>query len=191
MPAQPRQPHLVNRPDGEPHETDPVSAAPPDDSGISTDRLVLRHWSAEDIAAVVSGDRRDGWAHDFPAEGDQIIAGILEEQADGPTRNGHRLVIEQESGEVVGSIGLFWPPTDGAVELGYGIVASRRGRGYASEATRALAESALDTPGVRTVFADVELSNPASVRVLEKAGWSLWRRDEGTARYGRGDATTT
>jgi hypothetical protein len=66
---------------------------------------------------------------------------------------------------VVGSIGLFWPPDDGAIEIGYGIVASRRGRGYAAEATRALTAYALTAPGVDTVFATVELSNPASVSV--------------------------
>jgi RimJ/RimL family protein N-acetyltransferase len=85
----------------------------------------------------------------------------------------------------VGSVGLFWPPTDGAVEIGYGIVGSRRGRGYAAEATRALAEFALGAPGVRTVYANVELSNPASVRVLHKAGFrqAPGPAEEATARY--------
>jgi [ribosomal protein S5]-alanine N-acetyltransferase len=64
-------------------------------------------------------------------------------------------------------------------------VASRRGRGYAPEATRALTRFAFTAHGVHAVFARVELSNPPSVRVLEKAGFQRWgRRPEGdTARY--------
>ncbi|WP_420714336.1 GNAT family N-acetyltransferase [Streptomyces sp. NRRL WC-3744] len=55
------------------------------------------------------------------------------------------------SSRSVGSVGLFWPPSRGTVEIGYGVVASRRGRGYATEATRAL------------------LSDPASIRPGEGA----------------------
>ncbi|MEU5940421.1 GNAT family N-acetyltransferase [Micromonospora sp. NPDC047548] len=74
-------------------------------------------------------------------------------------------------------MGLFWPPADGAVEFGYGVVLSRRGRGYATEAARAIVAFALTAPGVREVRADVEPANRASVRVLEKAG--LHRRRTG------------
>ncbi len=85
----------------------------------------------------------------------------------------------------MGSIGLFWPPPADAVEIGYGIVASRRALGYASEATRALAEHAFTAPGIRVVYADVEMANPASVRVLEKAGFESWPvgTEPGTLRY--------
>jgi ribosomal-protein-alanine N-acetyltransferase len=98
---------------------------------------------------------------------------------------GHRLIVERESGLVVGSLGLFWPPTDGEVELGYGVVPSRRGRGYASEATRALALHASTAPEVKAVFANVESANPASVRVLEKAGFvrTGFDAEKGTSRY--------
>ncbi len=51
---------------------------------------------------------------------------------------------------------------------------SRRGRGYASEAIRARSEFALTGPRVHTVPAAVESSNPASIRVLEKAGFQRW-----------------
>ncbi|MBB4917112.1 GNAT family N-acetyltransferase [Streptosporangium saharense] len=134
---------------------------------LTTGRLTLRPWAPHEITAVLDGDRLAHWAPDFPAEGDHVIAGLLANQADG---YGHRLIVERESGLVVGSIGLFWPPNEGALEIGYGVVPSRRGRGYASEATRAMVEFALGLPGVHTVHADVEPSNPASVRVLEKAG---------------------
>ncbi len=84
---------------------------------------------------------------------------------------------------MVGSISLLWPPSEGSVEFGYGVVASRRGRGYAPEAARALVAYALTLPAVTTVYADVERANPASLRVLEKAGLHRWSDDGTTARF--------
>jgi len=164
---------------------------------LTTDRLVLRPWSAEVIGAVLGGDRLAHWAEDFPAEGDRVIAGVIAAERDasnasdasgGPGQDGHRLIVERESGRTVGSISLLLPPTDGALEIGYGVVASRRGRGLASEATRALVEFALASDDVHTVYADVELSNPASVRVSEKAGLRRWSEDATTARFGVTDS---
>ena len=93
---------------------------------------------------------------------------------------------QSDSGLAVGAIGLFWPPDDGVIEVGYGVVESRRGRGYATEATRAMTAFGLTAPGVDEVFADVELANAASVRVLEKAGLRRVRGDGVTARFAAG-----
>ncbi|MFU8850027.1 GNAT family N-acetyltransferase [Micromonospora sp. SL1-18] len=139
---------------------------------LTTDRLVLRPWPAEEAAAVVAGERQPHWAADFPAEGDRMIAGLISRKPDAP--HGHRLMIERETGLVVGAIGLklplFWPPADGSVEFGYGVVPSRRCRGYTTEAARALVAFARTVPGVTEVFATVNPANVPSVRVLEKAG---------------------
>ncbi|MGV9878822.1 GNAT family N-acetyltransferase [Streptomyces sp. NPDC003006] len=160
---------------------------------LTTERLVLRAWTRGEVADVLAGRRPAHWAQDFPADGDRVIAGVIAEQiAEGPGdpgdpgdpgAHGHRLIIERESGLVVGSISLLLPPSEGSVEFGYGVVASRRGRGYASEAARALVAYALTSPDITTVHADVELSNPASVRVLEKAGLHRWSDDGRTARF--------
>ncbi|MEV0124461.1 GNAT family N-acetyltransferase [Streptomyces sp. NPDC050703] len=154
---------------------------------LATGRLVLRPWTAGEVADVLAGRRRAQWADDFPAEGDGVIAGVvaaqLAEDPAGPGAHGHRLMVERGSGAVVGSISLFWPPRGGSVEFGYGVVASRRGRGYAPEAARALVAHALALPGVTEVRAEAELANPASVRVLEKAGLHRVGSDGGTVRY--------
>ncbi|MGW2952832.1 GNAT family N-acetyltransferase [Streptomyces eurythermus] len=150
---------------------------------LTTDRLALRPWTLTEAAAVLDGTRPVHWADDFPADGDHVIAGLFEEHPAWLGTYGHRLIIERDSGLVVGSIGLFWPPSEGILEIGYGVVASRRGRGYAPEATRALTEFALTAPGVHTVCADVELSNAASVRVLEKAGFRRWTTEGDLARF--------
>lgn len=155
----------------------------PTDTDLTTDRLILRTWTTGEADAVLSGARPAHWAEDFPAEGDQVIAGLFTEHPAWLGEYGHRQIIERDSGLVVGAVGLFWPPSDGILEIGYGIVPSRRGRGYAPEATRALTEFAFTAPGVRTVYANVELSNPPSIRVLEKAGFQRWSSEENIARF--------
>ncbi|MEU5576607.1 GNAT family N-acetyltransferase [Streptomyces huasconensis] len=153
----------------------------------TTERLLLRNWSPAEVTDVLADRRSARWAEDFPAEGDRVIAGVIAGQiAEGPGdpgAHGHRLIVEQESGLVIGSISLLWPPNEGSVEFGYGVVASRRGRGYAPEAARALVAYALTLPEVTTVYADVERANPASLRVLEKAGLHRWSDDGTTARF--------
>ena len=152
-------------------------------SDLVTPRLLLRPVDAEHVAAVVTGRRLPGWASDFPSEGDQVIARMLDRDgiADGPF--GQRLVVERATGLVVGGIGLFGPPEDGRIELGYGIVESRRGRGYATEAARALVAATLAQPGITEVVAGVDPANPASVRVLETAGFTFQDQDGDEARY--------
>ncbi|NUW38612.1 GNAT family N-acetyltransferase [Nonomuraea rhodomycinica] len=140
---------------------------------LTTARLILRSWTAAEVEAVLRGERLAHWAADFPAEGDHVIAGLFAGHPAWLGPYGHRQVVERDGGLVVGSIGLFWPPSDGALELGYGIVESRRGRGYATEAVEALTAFAYAAPGVRSVHATVEPSNPPSIRVLEKAGFQL------------------
>ena len=55
--------------------------------------------------------------------------------------------------------------------MGYGIVPSRQGRGYATEAVRMMAALAWRDPAVTAVTARTESGNVASRRVLEKAGF--------------------
>ncbi|WP_280267077.1 GNAT family N-acetyltransferase [Nocardia wallacei] len=160
---------------------------PPNTADPVGDRLLLRRWTAADIDAVRGGPRRAEWAADFPADGDRVIAGLLTENPHWTGEYGHRLIVERDSGLVVGSIGLFWPPNDGALEIGYGTVPSRRGRGYASEAASLLTAFAFTDPRVRVVYANVELTNPASIRVLERAGFerSPAESGDGTERWFR------
>ena len=152
---------------------------------LHTDRLLLCPWTEAEAAAVRTGTRRPDWAPDFPAEGDGVIAGLLAEQPDWLAEYGHHLIVERAAGLVVGSIGLFWPPADGVVEIGYGVVPSRRGRRYAAEATVALTGFALASPEVRSVSAQVERANPASVRVVVAAGFECVAADGDVLRFRR------
>jgi ribosomal-protein-alanine N-acetyltransferase len=77
---------------------------------------------------------------------------------------------------LIGFAGL-WPFRDPPeLELVYGLAESHWGHGYATEAARAVIEycfAALDLPAVR---ASTDAGNTASVRVLDRLGFSFERR---------------
>ena len=150
-----------------------------------TPRLVLQPVPWDVVLDVAAGHRRGQWAADYPSEGDVVIMDLLYRAGPaawpGTERSwGHRQVIERRSGLAVGGIGFSGPPERGAVELGYGIVPSRQGRGYATEAVSAMAVLAWAHPAVTTVRAGTDPGNVASQRVLEKAGF---RRAAGAGEY--------
>lgn len=73
---------------------------------------------------------------------------------------------------VVACGGYVGPPTpEGTVELGYSVCPEWRGRGYATELTRALAMHAAGRPGVARVVAHTTAANPASIAVLHRSGF--------------------
>ncbi|WP_418983792.1 GNAT family N-acetyltransferase [Alistipes sp.] len=76
-------------------------------------------------------------------------------------------------GETIGGIGFKGAPdVFGRVEIGYGIDAPHRGKGYATEAVNGLVGWAFAQERVRCVTAQAEPDNAASLRVLCKAGFS-------------------
>jgi RimJ/RimL family protein N-acetyltransferase len=82
-----------------------------------------------------------------------------------------------EDDVVVGEIGGgFIAP--GVVEIGYAVVASCWGRGYATQAVRSMVERTRAMPEVERIIAHTPLDRPASGRVLEKAGFILAGEEE-------------
>jgi ribosomal-protein-alanine N-acetyltransferase len=84
------------------------------------------------------------------------------------------------------------PDPDGEAEIGYGIDPGYQGRGYMTEAVRAMIRWAFGERACRSVVAlGVDKANPASRRVLEKAGLNVFTESEGEISYRirRGDTT--
>jgi RimJ/RimL family protein N-acetyltransferase len=86
---------------------------------------------------------------------------------------GTRLFVAGDPPELVGWGGFKGPPADGVIELGYEIAESRRGRGLATAATRAMVAEAFADERVRLVIAHTLPEPNASNRVLEKAGFAF------------------
>jgi [ribosomal protein S5]-alanine N-acetyltransferase len=74
--------------------------------------------------------------------------------------------------QIVGEIGAkHLPDKDGAVDVGYGIAASQRRRGFAAEALQAFLVFAFQRPEVKRVKAECLVTNQGSIAVLRKLGF--------------------
>jgi RimJ/RimL family protein N-acetyltransferase len=152
---------------------------------ILTERLVLEPVRPEWAAAVVAGDLASfeglepgsGWPRGDTVDG-------LRMTLEFGTPLGWFAVLD---GAVVGDCGTHAPvDVEGDVEIGYGIAGPFRGRGLATEAVIAMTEHLLDAGGARRVLANTDAAaNPASRRVLTKAGFALDRIDGPIAWYCR------
>lgn len=87
-------------------------------------------------------------------------------------------VIEQSSREVIGYCGLFFfADVNGQpeIEVGYRLVQTKWGYGYATEATQAVRDFAFQTLGVKRLIAMIDPENEASIRVAQKLGMQYER----------------
>lgn len=144
---------------------------------VRTSRLQLHAIDvaeAERILARRAGPA-DTWADDFPFEGDVgAVGGFLRATAmhgaQGPF--GYYRVTCLADGRAIGGLGFKGQPDGGCVEIGYGLVPSARGHGYAAEAVVAILTVAAEQ-GLSRVIADTTPDNIASQRTLVRAGFRL------------------
>ena len=105
---------------------------------------------------------------------------------DGGDFSGGWFVTLAEDGRIVGDCGTFGPPDEnGSVEIGYGLAAPFRGRGYGTQAVRALVDWLLAHPDVRTVTASVEVGNEPSRRLLQSLHFTLASESDGHWHFER------
>jgi RimJ/RimL family protein N-acetyltransferase len=144
---------------------------------LHTLRLSLRPFVAADAPEVrrLAGDARiaefaTAVPHPYP-EGvaEQWIAG--HGQAARERRELNYAVTLRDSGALVGSMSLLdIAPRHARAEIGYWIGVPYWGQGYASEAAARLVAHAHEEQGLTRITAHCLARNPASARVLEKAG---------------------
>lgn len=89
----------------------------------------------------------------------------------------------KDNDEIAGDMCFKGAQTDGAVEIGYGINPGYEGKGFATEAAKALTEWAFLQQGVYFIEAETAPDNKASGRVLEKLGFALCGEGEEGPRF--------
>ena len=80
------------------------------------------------------------------------------------------LIVDNNTDRIVGSCGFKTPPTNGIVEVGYGVAPMAQGKSAATAALKHLVSMAFDA-GATAVLAEVAPDNLASIRVVQKAGF--------------------
>ncbi len=152
--------------------TTPVLAQQPERSvpALETERLVLRAPHRGDVKAMVRlvGDRRVAEnttriPHPYGVDDAERFLAAINRQ------HGEATFAITHSGDLIGICGV--EPRENSPEIGYWLGALYWGRGYATEAIRAVIDYAFATLGHDALQAGARVSNAASRRVLEKCGF--------------------
>lgn len=90
------------------------------------------------------------------------------------------MIIEKQTHTVIGDTGFKGlPDLNGAADVGYGIIAGARRKGYATEAVKGLIEWAFQQPELQIITASCEVKNTGSQQVLKALGFTLKGTHEG------------
>lgn len=139
---------------------------------LETERLVLRAPRFEDARAIaaVAGDRRIA----------EMTANLPHPYAEKDAENwianawsgpDHPFLITlKTNGAPIGATGFVMPEL-GDPEIGYWLATAHWGKGYATEAARAVVDHLFAEHGVSAVAAAARVVNPGSRRVIEKCGF--------------------
>ncbi|WP_149824718.1 GNAT family N-acetyltransferase [Streptomyces tailanensis] len=163
---------------------------------IPAERIVL-----QGIHPAAAADLAEGgtggfdWIVGGPIEGTRIGAGMVFKAYEAGVHRpewGMFALVRKEDGLAVGALGYHGAPDeDGRAEVGYDLVEGARGRGYMTEALRALAdwgrERAAERGDVRSLFAVVDKVNIPSQGVVSRAGFAKvsddWGQGEDEAQF--------
>jgi RimJ/RimL family protein N-acetyltransferase len=141
---------------------------------LTTERLVLLPQTLDSARALLAGADAglmlaDGYPH---ADTFDALRMFVEH---GSTDDDGGWFVTLTDGRVIGDCGtLGWTDQQGRVEIGYGLAAPYRAKGYGTEAVRVLADWVAAQPGVTAVTASVEVGNIASRRLLERLSFAFF-----------------
>ncbi len=141
---------------------------------LHTPRLVLRSLREEDVPRIVelAGDRCIAamtLVVPHPYLPEHALAWIAEDAKRREAGSGCVFLIEHEA-EVVGAIGLILDDSRKRASAGYWIGVPYWRRGFATEALREVLRHAFEDLGLLYIEAHHVAVNPASGRVMQKAG---------------------
>ena len=155
---------------------------------IETERLLLRLAKVSDAEAVYNNWVSDPQVSKFMRWNthtsiDETKEWLAATEARGFTDNVHDwLFVLKETGEPIGSGGVFYNSTCDALELGYCVMRPLWGKGIASEAAKAILQFATEKLGKTKIYACHAKENMASGKILEKLGF-VYTGDTSYAKF--------
>jgi [ribosomal protein S5]-alanine N-acetyltransferase len=147
--------------------------------GLTTERLrlvaadaALLHADlehAEALAEALDAEVPPDWPPETWDEG--AVGWLRERLAERPEEVGWSAAYLLRGGMLVGTVGLKGPPVDGGVEVGYSLVPSARGQGFATEAVRGVVAACRARRDIERVIAHTLEDGDASIAVLTRVGF--------------------
>jgi [ribosomal protein S5]-alanine N-acetyltransferase len=154
---------------------------------LETERLLLREFRASDEADLHAAGsdaevaRFVHWGPNKPEQTLEVLSSWLKKQRQWP-RDSVELGIELKGeSRLIGTIRLsITDKNNRTADFGYALNRQYWNRGYTTEATQALIDTAFTRLDMHRVFATCDVRNAASWRVMEKLGMrreGLFRKD--------------
>ena len=146
---------------------------------LETPRLTLREFAEGDAEAiqVYAGDpevtRFTSWGPNTPETTEAVLASWVLDQNASPRTEYTLAIVRKEDGILIGGAGFGMTDwKSGTANFGYVLRRSAWGQGYATEASRAVVDFALNDLGLRRLIAHCEPAHAASLSVLNKLGFT-------------------
>lgn len=152
---------------------------------LTTDRLILREFEEGDWEAVLAYQsdprylRHYAWSERAEEDARAFVRLFVGWQGEEPRRRFQLAIVPRGEERLIGNCGLrVTDPVAREAEIGYELDPRGWGRGYATEAARAMLAFGFGTLRLHRVTARCLAENVASARVLERLGL----RQEGRLR---------
>jgi RimJ/RimL family protein N-acetyltransferase len=147
---------------------------------ITTERLVLREFVEGDWPVVLAYQtdprylRFYGWTGRTAYDVRDFVQMFIDQQQEQPRRKHQLAITLKPNRQLIGNVGIRRKNADDwEADIGYELAPEHWGRGYATEAARAILAFGFDDLKLHRVWAWCIAENTASVRVLEKIGMRL------------------
>jgi ribosomal-protein-alanine N-acetyltransferase len=156
----------------------PLLPSPPP----KTRRLVLRPFTLADAPFIVVLLNSEGWLRFIGDRGVRTLDDARTYLQDGPMKmqalHGFALwaVQRRKDSATIGMCGLVRREGLDDVDVGYALLPSHTGRGYAREAAAATLRHGFEALGLKRIVAITHPDNAGSVRVLQTIGMQFERR---------------
>lgn len=147
---------------------------------LTTERLVLREFTADDWPDFWAQNREPCYADQYPngyADEEnlhRLLDKFLAWQQKDPRYRWQMAITLPESDDSIGTCGIrLKEPNSGVAEMGYGLAAEYWGQGYATEAARRMLRFAFEELNVHRVGVHIVASNTRSLAVARRLGFVL------------------
>ena len=140
---------------------------------IGTERLTIRPLCADDVPALrewMSEPSIYTYWGKGPGRTDKDPA-LLFEKKGRPTKSFHLGIEEKASGKVIGELYIYRIINDRTATAAIRLAPGVQGRGYGTEALCAMTRFCFERTELKRLYAEVDLRNIPSQRMLEKCGF--------------------
>lgn len=157
---------------------------------LETPRLHLREFVAGDWPAVLAYQsdprylRYYEWTDRSPEDVRRFVGMFIDQQRQEPRTRFQLAVTLRDGGRLIGNCGVRLAAAGAHEgEIGYELAPDEWGKGYATEAARAIVRFGFEELGLHRIAAWTVADNTGSARVLQKLGMTLEGRLRDRERY--------